>query len=257
MRISVVTVVFNDLIGLQRTADSIFLQNNNDYEWVVCDGGSKSELQDYLNSLPRSVRWVSESDKGIYDAMNKGVRLTQGDYVVFLNAGDVFPDSNTLDQVVNKLKPVNHRVIDVLFGGANFELPSGNFLYRGTRLIEDYIWHGLPANHQATYYRREILLKDNYDLKYKICGDYYLAACLFKLGITADYLEVPLVNFQLGGASYMNRQLLFSEPYIIQRDVLGLSFLLRIKSIIKRLISTIVMMVVTQRWFPSFLFRIS
>jgi len=257
MRISIVTVVFNDLLGLKRTANSVISQDNCDYEWVVCDGGTGDELCQYLASLPGIACWVSEPDDGIYDAMNKGVSLCQGDYVVFLNAGDVFSSSNTLSLVIDKLEAKNSCTdpVDVLFGGAFLELPSGDSVFRGVRKMEDYIWHGLPANHQATYYRREVLLENSYDLRYKVCGDYYIAAQLYKVGASVAYLEAPLVRFQVGGASYTNRQLLLLEPYIIQRDVLKQSLTIRIRSIIKRSIATIIMTAITQRWFPTIIFR--
>lgn len=238
INISVITVVFNDLDGLKRTKQSVSEQEGSSFEWIVCDGGSGEKTTNYLMLLGKSVRWVSGVDRGIYDAMNRGVSMATGDYVVFMNAGDAFYDSNVLAKVAGVLS-AGGQVADILFGGAMLSFPgSGRMVYRPPRLVENSIWHGLPANHQATFYRKTLLDTTPYDLQYRLCGDYYLAAMLMRSGAHAVYLDEPLAIFEVGGQSYKRRRQLFVEPYRIQRDVLGLPFHYRLVSVAKRLVST-------------------
>ena len=170
--------------------------------------------------------------------MNYGVSLSNGKYVVFMNAGDTFYSDVTLAKVLKILSSSN-QIPDILFGGAvlNFGV-SGRKIYRPPRLAETYLWHGLPANHQATFYKKTLLNKTPYDLQFRLCGDYYLAAILLKNGAYAVYLNESLAIFMVGGESYKNLKRLFLEPYLIQRDVLCLPFLYRLLSAIRRLIST-------------------
>lgn len=239
---SIITVVYNDVAGLALTTTSIASQVFSDFEWIVIDGGSTDGTVEFLAQCDQaSLCWVSEKDKGIYDAMNKGISRSTGEYLVFLNAGDAFPNVNALLLVSNALdasaKP------DVLFGGAEYIFADAGSVYRPPRDASKYIWHGLPANHQATYYSRKFLNGLLYDVRYKICGDYYLIAKLYTMGFRATYLDKPLVKFSVGGTSYQNRVPLFLEPYVIQRDVLKLPFALRAASFLKRGISTIGMSV--------------
>lgn len=239
IRISIITVVLNDLEGLKQTQRGVLEQEGADFEWLVRDGGSGEETINFLQSLGAKVRWVSEHDQGIYDAMNRGVSMATGDYVVFMNAGDTFHDSRTLAKVAEALSE-GAQAADILFGGAMLSFASsGRMVYRPPRLVEKSLWHGLPANHQATFYRKILLDTTPYDLQYRLCGDYYLAAMLMRNGAHAVYLDEPLAIFEVGGESYKRRRQLFVEPYRIQRDVLGLPFYYRLASVAKRFVSTV------------------
>jgi len=244
--ISVITVVFNDLDGLKLTQRSVLEQEGADFEWIVHDGGSGEKTTSFLQSLGSKVRWVSEPDQGIYDAMNRGVSKCTGEYVVFMNAGDTFHDSTTLAKVAEALR-IGEQAADILFGGAMLSFPgSGRMVYRPPRLAENYIWHGLPANHQATFYRKSMLDTTPYDLQYPLCGDYYLASALIRKGARAVYLDEPLAKFEVGGQSYKKLDQLFMEAYRIQRDVLGMPFHCRLASVAKRFVSTLGFVLLSQ-----------
>ncbi|MDP2785657.1 MAG: glycosyltransferase family 2 protein [Sulfurimicrobium sp.] len=243
---SVITVVLRDLDGLKRTYASLASQHYAHWEWIVCDGGSGGEITRFLQEVTGPVHWVSEKDAGIYDAMNHGVSMCSGDYVVFMNAGDIFHDSEALAKVAEALS-ADDQVADILFGGAMLSFPgSGRMVYRPPRIAEDSLWHGLPANHQATFYRKSLLDKTPYDLQYSLCGDYYLAATLMQKGAHAIYLDAPLATFEVGGQSYKKLGQLFVEPYRIQRDVLGSPLHYRLASVAKRFVSTLGFVLLSQ-----------
>lgn len=234
---SLITVVFNDLIGLQVTKDSILCQECTDFEWIIIDGGSSDGTKEFIERLgPRVSKWLSEKDTGIYDAMNKGLSLAEGTFTVFMNAGDSFRDSSTVRIVKDHIMATSP-MPDVVFGGSTLILRNGTHIYRPPRDVDRYIWHGLPAYHQATYYKSSRLKATPYDLSYRICGDYYLVAKLYLQGIRPSYLNVSLVNFRVGDTSYRAPIKLIMEPYHIQKNILGLSLLSRTASMAKRLIS--------------------
>ena len=237
MFIDVVTVVLNDEQGLVRTWHSLESQSFIHWRWIVRDGGSRGKTVDFLKSLGSRVHWVSEPDRGIYDAMNRGVGMCEGDYVIFMNAGDTFFHNNSLAMVAERVSDVESSVPDILFGGAMFHFPSGSEVYRPPKRVEKYLWHGLPANHQATLYRRIFLGENPYDLQYSLCGDYYIDAKLCRKGATVSYLDMPIARFEIGGTSYNKRRQLFVEAFRIQRDVLGVPLLLRIVSACKRMVA--------------------
>ena len=238
--ISIVTVVLNDLNGLLRTQASIVSQNYLNYEWVIIDGGSTDGSAEHIkNNIADSAIWVSEPDQGIYDAMNKGIALSSGNYVVFLNAGDCFPSTDILEKVAHLISATN-QMVDVLFGGANLRFSEDKAVYRGPKPIESYIWHGLPANHQATYYKNILLKQYNYDISFKICGDYYIIARLYKQGITVAYLDSPLVDFEFGGLSHNSKIKLWLEPYRIQKEILNRNIIMRLCSLSRRILATMV-----------------
>jgi putative colanic acid biosynthesis glycosyltransferase len=252
LKFSIVTVNYNDAKGLCRTCESILFQSFGSFEWIVVDGLSTDDSVGYLQSLDIPfLKWRSEKDGGIYDAMNRGIAMCTGEYVVFMNAGDVFYGNEVLSDVAQMLV-VDNQVADILFGGALLSFAgSGRSAYRPPRPAEISLWHGLPANHQATYYRRCLLTQTPYDLKYSLCGDYYLAARLMQNGAFAIYLDAALAIFEVGGQSYKRLGHLFAEPYRIQRDVLRTPFYYRLASVLRRLVSTVGFVVLSQPFFKK------
>lgn len=236
---SIITVVLNDASGLKKTLESVYNQSYTNFEWIVIDGESTDGTKEYIEINNRIIKkWISEKDQGIYDAMNKGIQISNGQYIVFMNAGDMFSDSGVLGLVSDHLM-FNNSDVDVILGGAMLVFDNNIKIYRAPRNIDSYLWHGLPAYHQATYYKRERVQNTPYDLKYNICGDYYIISKLFMEGLKEIYIDKSLVDFRMGDMSYRNPYKLFAEPYDIQKEVLNLSFRTRCMSLIKRLVSFI------------------
>lgn len=232
---SIVTVVYNDAKGLKCTGDSLVNQSLEIFEWIIIDGGSTDGTLDNIDQYDKlKLKWISEKDNGIYDAMNKGIEKSTGEYVVFLNAGDTFESDHVLNRVMTELQQ-NQSQPGMLFCGANLLFKNRKKIYRRTRLIEKYIWHGLPANHQATFFKRSLLNSKSYSDLYILSGDYFLVADLYNKGVNCHYLEEPVVRFSIGGFSHQNPLLALKEAYQIQKNVLGTSLYLRLRSGLKRL----------------------
>ncbi|ANP71454.1 glycosyltransferase [Cryobacterium arcticum] len=196
--VSVVTIAWNNLDGLKLTVSSVLEQDYANIELIVVDGGSTDGTAEYLKTLPRSVHWVSEPDKGRYDAMNKGAQLSTGQLLWFMHSGDCFGSKSSVSTVVDSWLPTTRwgfglsrvmsgqRVVGI-FGSVRFSLRR-------------FALGGRPISHQAAVISRS--LHDTiggYDIKFGLAADqYYLlkAAILSPPQIWCEFL----CNFDNSGA---------------------------------------------------------
>ena len=236
---SIVTINYNNISGFINTKKSLEEQVCQNFEWIVIDGGSSDGFLDLSSSIKmKNYMAISEKDKGIYDAMNKGAKIAKGEYFLFLNSGDLLYNSTTLLEIEEYLNKFN-TAPDVIFGSSLYKLRNGLFFVRKTYPIAEYLWHGLPANQQSTYYHKSLFTENCYDLKYEICGDYFLLASMYsKNHLKCTYFPQPISIFEVNGKSFGFKKKLFLEPYFIQRDILKSNLCVRILSLIKRVIST-------------------
>ncbi len=204
--LSIVTVAKDNLNGLSRTHSSIQGQTCQDLEWIVIDGDSGTQTTDFMSQ--NSKNWISEPDAGIYDAMNKGIERAKGEYVLFLNAGDLFKDNTVLEQIKAKAakKPA------FIFGDS-CELGA----YKPAR--EPQIEFGMFTHHQAMLYRRDKIGALRYDLKYSISSDYDFTSRF--LENTPDKLYVPMAicDFEPGGISQQQASKGRKEQYEIRKEL--------------------------------------
>ena len=203
IHLSIVTVHFNDMPGLVKTAMSVSsLSGRNEVscEWVVVDGGTDfSECKAQLDFVKASSDvFVSGKDKGIYDAMNIGVTLSKGNYLIFMNAGDVFADEFS----VENLLPIFLLGQASMIWGASYECEAGERPKLKQSRGSDSLWYGMPTHHQAMFFRRDILGLNPYDLEYKVGADYGLVCAIAKNGRESiEVVNVPVCVFELGGLS--------------------------------------------------------
>lgn len=158
---------------IEQTIKSVISQTYKDIEYIVIDGLSTDHtldlIQKYENIFP--IKYISEPDQGIYDAMNKGISLASGDYIQFLNAGDKLFDDDTIEKVVHH---INEKKADIFFGNIMYIYNDGHEAIRkygkwcGKRI---YDYTGDCINHQALFSRCELLKSNRFDLTYKICAD--------------------------------------------------------------------------------------
>ncbi|MCK9386998.1 MAG: glycosyltransferase [Sulfuritalea sp.] len=205
MKISIITVAFNAVQTLAATLRSVASQTHAEIEHIVVDGASTDGTLDVVARHGSHIaKLVSEPDKGIYDAMNKGLGLATGEVIGFLNADDVYADEGVLERVAGIMVGND---LDALFGDAEFVNPVGpsrpTRRYRSDRFCPERIaWGWMPA-HPSLFLRRRIYERfGKFRTDYRIAGDFELVARIFHGG-TLKYQHVPevLVRMQTGGIS--------------------------------------------------------
>lgn len=167
--LSIITINRNDSEGLKNTIESVINQEFTDYEYIVIDGASSDNSVEIIKENEKHIDcWISENDKGIYNAMNKGIKLAKGEYVYFLNSGDAFYNNNVLAEIFNvKLNA------DFLYGGICIKFKMMNFKMLPPKKMSLYyfIYNGLY--HQSTFTKRDLFDELGvYDESLKIAADY-------------------------------------------------------------------------------------
>lgn len=239
MLLSIITVAWKNYQGVVKTHASLAhlaKATGITFEWIVVDGGSADGTAEYLENLngQYNLRYISEKDNGIYDAMNKGIDMAEGRYAIFLNSGDIFHED--VSDVVKHLvdRPVNERAMFI--GDALLDFGDGSKVRRSAK-HGWYIYHSLPASHQAIFFPVSGLKQHPYDLQYKVSSDYALTASMYKSGYTFKRIKGLVSEFSMGGVSTSNNMELCHDAKKVQRNILRvpgfwaeLSYLLRIKT---------------------------
>ena len=226
MKISIITVTYNAEKFLQRTLDSVSCQTYTDIEHLIIDGASKDETlamaEAYRTRVPYQVVIQSEPDHGLYDAMNKGLHLATGDYLVFLNAGDTLHAEDTLTTLTSHLLPLTSQSPAVIYGDTAIVNEEGQFLHlRRLRPPKELTWksfrQGMLVCHQAFYVRTDIAREEQYDLQYRHSADVDWCIRVMK---RAEAMRLPLANshavladFLEGGDSTQHHRASLRERY--------------------------------------------
>ncbi|HRZ68998.1 MAG TPA: glycosyltransferase family 2 protein [Candidatus Paceibacterota bacterium] len=170
MRLSIITVNLNNKAGLERTLQSVFAQTNHDFESIVVDGLSSDGSRDVITAhAARIAKWVSEKDSGVYNAMNKGIRMAEGEYVLFLNAGDSLCSRDTLDGAFRRGFSE-----DFVFFDAQLVKRDGSEIWALNRSPQEVLVLGYIA-HQAVLHRRSVFQHLGlYSEDYRLAADYEL-----------------------------------------------------------------------------------
>lgn len=200
--ISVITVVFNSQSLIKKTIESVLQQTYDNVEFIIIDGASTDGTLDIIRSYDSHIdKWISENDRGIYDAMNKGINIANGDYLLFLNAGDIFSNKKVLEFVSKSI--VASRYPEVLYGETyiytkNNELIKKLAPLRFTRL-NLLLFGTRTVCHQSIFVRKNFAPK--YALTYKLKGDLCWYYDMFEKDrrLNAVFLPYPIANYLLGG----------------------------------------------------------
>tara|TARA_B100000795_G_scaffold267773_1_gene253317 strand:- start:3632 stop:4282 length:651 start_codon:yes stop_codon:yes gene_type:complete len=176
---------------LQKTIDSIKNQTFKDFEVWIIDGDSSQETQEYLSELKAPFFYQSESDKGIYDAMNKGISLSKGEWFYFLGAGDLLENENILNLVSNKLN-LN---LDILYGNIRYDTT------KFTSKFSSLLWIKNTLHHQSVFYNKKLFIKINYEISYKVLADYDFNLNLYCKNINAEKIDAIISNCDKNGIS--------------------------------------------------------
>lgn len=230
MKLSIITINYNNLDGLKKTFISVIGQTYQDFEWIICDGGSNDGSKDFVEKNQEKFSfWCSEPDGGIYQALNKSVHFAHGEYVCFMNSGDAFFANNTLQQVFS----AEHNG-DILYGDALFVEKNKKYINKYPANLT-YSWlMVLTLNHQATFTRRRIFESINFDTKYKYLADRKFWMQCMLAGYKFEYLSITISEYDYNGFSTQNQDKWDAEiiqindeltPKIFQTDFEHAAFL--------------------------------
>ena len=226
IKFSIITIVYNGTNCIKKTINSVVNQAYNNYEYIIVDGNSKDNTLEICEQYEGKIsKIISEPDKGLYDAMNKGIENASGEYIIFMNCDDTFYDNQVLEKVAQGIEDNNHP--DFIYGDAIevSEDETQEFLKKARN--HKMIWYGMFTHHQAMFYKLEIIKKNNlkYDPQYKIAADYAFTASYLKYCESFLYLEFVFCGFKQGGLSSGNHQKTFDEVKQIKKQILKLSSL--------------------------------
>ena len=208
---SIITVTLNNLNGLHKTLNSIKQQTSKNYEWIIIDGASNDGTQDFLDN--QNISYISEKDNGIYDAMNKGIHSANGEYLLFLNAGDILENNNTLSEVTKK---VENQPYDFIYGDSVEEIDDKKTFKRARPHTA--ITQGMFTHHQAMLYSANTIKNLRYNERYKIAADYDLTWRVLKNSKDILYIPLLICIFEAGGISQQQVFLGRKEQFKIRQD---------------------------------------
>lgn len=178
MKVSVVTVCYNAIGGIEKTISSVLGQSFPEMEYIVIDGGSQDGTVDVITQYADRINYfVSEPDGGIYDAMNKGVRVATGEWITFLNAGDTYFSPQSIEAVFSREIPSD---VDVVYGYQVHGFSYGQFVRK--QLPLSFFSEGMPFGHESSFVRAEVMKRHGFDTRYKIAADYHFSYQLHASG---------------------------------------------------------------------------
>lgn len=213
-KISVVTVTYNCVSVLENTLKSVISQKYSNVEYIVIDGKSSDGTLNLIDRYKDHISiLVSESDKGIFDAMNKAIKLVTGDWILFMNAGDTFVDDNVLASVFSLSVDSN---VGVVFGDAYFKSKSGLSLYHGTPFYKKKErYKGMGICHQSIFVRSDLAKLNPFNLSYKYTADYNMMMSIYNKGYKFLETNIVISIYDLTGVSTLHCVGQFKEVYKI------------------------------------------
>ena len=227
MKLSIITVNYNNFDGLKKTAESILTQTWRDFEWIIIDGASTDGSREYIVDLNESLNkngwnpisyWCSEPDKGIYNAMNKGIFHAKGEYLNFMNSGDTFHENTTLEKVI----PFFAEALgDIYYGNANYIYKDHEEINaKPEKLSFEFIFR-YTISHQASFIRKELLIQsEGYDETLKIVSDWKMWLVWMMQKRKFIHIGLIVCDFDAYGISLTNDKMLYEEREKVYEDIL-------------------------------------
>lgn len=214
MTISIVTINYNDLIGLKNTVESVLNQQYSDIEYIIIDGGSTDGSKEFIQQLndAKIAYRVSERDGGLYDAMNKGLKVATGEYVLFMNSGDRFFKPTSLKHLADEAKSSH---ADVIYGSALYAYPKG-YVLRNPQSLKA-MSKELPFCHQAVMVKTSLAKSRPFNTNLRLIADYDMFYHLWKSGHVFKEVENIISVYDASGvsASKANSHRIFEEQCIV------------------------------------------
>lgn len=225
-KFSIITVTYNAEKVLEDTIQSVISQTYRNVEYIIVDGASKDHTLEIVNKYHNRInKVISEPDKGLYDAMNKGIQLATGDYLCFLNAGDKFHDSETLQKIVHTLK--GQELPDVIYGETAIVDEEGHFLHMRRLSTPAHLnWksfkQGMLVCHQAFFVNRELAINHLYDLQYRFSADFDWCIRIMKKAKCLHNTRLTLIDYLNEGMTTKNHKASLKERFCIMAKHYGL-----------------------------------
>jgi len=231
MKISIITITYNSAKTVQRALESVQSQTYKDIEHIIVDGASTDGTKELIEAYAKqhsNVRWISEKDKGIYNAINKGIALATGDIIGFLHSDDILYSADSIGQIAAAFEDKN---VDVVYG--DLQYCSGGKVVRRWK-SNDFnpraLKYGWMPPHPTVYVRREVYQQvGEYDEWFHISADYDMMLRIFTAGYKSKYIPEVLVSMETGGASNKNTKARLSktqEDYIVlKKNHVGAGYL--------------------------------
>ena len=191
-KVSIITVVFNDVKNIEKSIKNTLCQTYSPLELIVVDGGSTDGTVDVIKKYSDKIQWISEPDKGLYDAMNKGTMMATGEWVIFHNCGDFFLTKDSVRNFFNEYKEDKgeHFIL-----GRTRDVEQYGYIDRIPNILSKSYFEAMPVCPPATFIRRSWMLKYPYDITYRNSADYDFFVRSFIIGAKYFYINQPLVLF--------------------------------------------------------------
>ena len=214
MKLSIITINYNNLPGLKKTFASVLSQTYKDFEYIVIDGASNDGSADEMAEHKDKITYcLSEPDKGVYDAMNKGIKVATADYCIFMNSGDCFFS----DDVVEKVLPFLDGT-DILYGNTHYT--DGKIRYSNDEPDLFSFFYVSCWCHQSTFIKTDLLKKYLYDDSLRIVADWkFLLQAVIKDNCTYKAVDLNISLYDVTGISSTNKELYEKERAIVLKEM--------------------------------------
>lgn len=216
MKLSIITINYNNLEGLKRTYESVVSQTCQDFEWIIIDGGSTDGSKEFIEEHhDKFAYWCSEPDKGIYNAMNKGIAKAKGEYLNFMNSGDSFYDEYTISNVLSQ-----SLTADLVYGDWIRVYPDREVLKLAPKSHFSITIFFENVCHQAMFIKSDVLKKEGYDERLKILADWKRWQKMSLDGQSFQYLPFIICRFEAGtGLSQKGSIQMIKDSDLMYEDV--------------------------------------
>ena len=220
MKISIITITYNSAKSLQRALESVQNQTYPDIEHILVDGASTDSTRTIIEAYAKqhaNVRWISEKDEGIYDAINKGIKMATGDVIGFLHSDDVFYSADSIEQIALAMQTEK---ADIVYSDLQY-CKEGKVVrrWKSNTFNPRSLKYGWMPPHPTVYVRREVYEQVGpYDDWFRISADYDMILRIFTAGYKTHYIPQVLVSMEVGGASNKNTKARLSktqEDYLV------------------------------------------